>query len=859
MRKYLVLAALAAGLFAVPAWTQTAPFLTGTGWNAIPNTNLQISAGVNTSPAKCPPNNFNGSGYNFSDACWNVYTNWSGGALDDQNERMLITGGGHGGYSGNELYTLRYGKATPDYVRLTNPTTPVDNASSFGYLPSTATCGQLATSPTCFPPSVHTYGGLMVDPVRKILLQAGGSVAQSGNGVKDMWWLDLTSCNNPVSGATQIDPCTYTRQDGCGNGSFSATCSDPNWPSAGFDQMYFAYDRVTMTSYFLSPNGCTLRRYDASQPINARFSVLDNGNCSLSGNIQIEADPIHRQLMIAGDGTRNGGTTGAKVFSYSLDGPYTLTDRTAEVGSACANALSASGSPGLDFDERTQQFVGIPAGLGNTVWVVTAPASGSWSCTSETYAGGPPAPNAQEQGVWGRFRYSPREDAHILCGDPFQNCFYLRRGAVPTSAYSDWLARSTAGGVLRAAGFDQASDFVDVSNQGGYASGVYPPDAGGNFPQRDTTNFVSGGSSLKFVISPGSVHPVGTNPSGYYGLAFGPDANVIGVGAGGDVYLQFHLYLEPNMVNYFWPNVGGQGWKVFILYGPIPGPSCTGLQFVHENTNQHNFLSGYTSCGSPALVTNGGVTPYDFEQGDYTCTYPGASTDPPCFIYPTATWFTVYWHVHVNSITSSNASANFEAFANHGPNTPMKKWIALNNFVFDAGNLATDKLMRVILQDYFSSASGTNTTSPASFMSFDEAIISRQPIATPIDAPSGGSPAASLSPASSDFSVQVLSTSSNTQTVTLTNTGTSPLTITGINFVGTNAVDFLQSNTCPGSLSASSSCNITVTFIPSAFGYRTANLSVSDNASGSPHIVQLTGFGANPSALGVGRWLGRKW
>src|SRR5207245_821296 len=118
------------------ACAQTSPpFLTGAqGWHQFPNTNLQVSAGVNPTPAICPPNNFNGSGYNFSDGCWNVYTNWSGAALDDANERLLITGGGHGGYSGNELYALRYGKVIPDYVRLTNPTTPVDNPSSFGYL-----------------------------------------------------------------------------------------------------------------------------------------------------------------------------------------------------------------------------------------------------------------------------------------------------------------------------------------------------------------------------------------------------------------------------------------------------------------------------------------------------------------------------------------------------------------------------------------------------------------------------------------------------------------------------------------------------------------------------------------------------
>lgn len=123
----------------------------------------------------------------------------------------------------------------------------------------------------------------------------------------------------------------------------------------------------------------------------------------------------------------------------------------------------------------------------------------------------------------------------------------------------------------------------------------------------------------------------------------------------------------------------------------------------------------------------------------------------------------------------------------------------------------------------------------------------------------GGTPGASLSPTTIAFGVDVISVPSGSQTVTLTNTGTASLTVTGINFVGTNAVDFSETDNCPGSLGAGLSCTITVTYTPSLFGYENANLSVSDNASGAPQTAALSGFGANPSQSGVGRWTGRKF
>jgi probable HAF family extracellular repeat protein len=103
-----------------------------------------------------------------------------------------------------------------------------------------------------------------------------------------------------------------------------------------------------------------------------------------------------------------------------------------------------------------------------------------------------------------------------------------------------------------------------------------------------------------------------------------------------------------------------------------------------------------------------------------------------------------------------------------------------------------------------------------------------------------------LSPTSLNFGLVVVGMTSAAQNVTLTNVGTTILSITGIAITGTNAGDFSQTHTCGSSLSAGTSCSISVTFQPAATGTRTAVLSVTDNAAGSPQKVTLSGKGASP-------------
>ena len=117
-------------------------------------------------------------------------------------------------------------------------------------------------------------------------------------------------------------------------------------------------------------------------------------------------------------------------------------------------------------------------------------------------------------------------------------------------------------------------------------------------------------------------------------------------------------------------------------------------------------------------------------------------------------------------------------------------------------------------------------------------------------------PNVTLSRTSISFSTQLVGTGSTAQSFTVTNYGLTTLTISNIAITGTNAADFSQAHSCGGSLATGASCTITVTFRPTGSGTRTAAVSITDNASGSPQKVALSGVGTigklSPISLSFG-------
>jgi phospholipase C len=106
---------------------------------------------------------------------------------------------------------------------------------------------------------------------------------------------------------------------------------------------------------------------------------------------------------------------------------------------------------------------------------------------------------------------------------------------------------------------------------------------------------------------------------------------------------------------------------------------------------------------------------------------------------------------------------------------------------------------------------------------------------------------ATLTPGSLAFGNQTVGTVSATQLVTLTNTGTTNLTITRI--AATNP--FAQKNNCKTGLSVGASCTIQITFAPIAAGPFSGSVKITDNASPSPQVINLTGTGMPPGITAI--------
>lgn len=105
------------------------------------------------------------------------------------------------------------------------------------------------------------------------------------------------------------------------------------------------------------------------------------------------------------------------------------------------------------------------------------------------------------------------------------------------------------------------------------------------------------------------------------------------------------------------------------------------------------------------------------------------------------------------------------------------------------------------------------------------------------------SPTIQISPVSLQFAPQSAGTASAAQIVTVTNTSNASLSVNSVSIAGASTADFRQTNNCPPSLGSSAFCTVSVVFQPTfeTSPTRSAILNVSDNASGSPQSVTLSG------------------
>lgn len=109
----------------------------------------------------------------------NLIRAWSGGTVDTVRSRLLVWGGGHADYAGNEMYALDLATLTIRRIVDPSPYTGQSNCSP--------------ALPDGTPASRHTYDALAYIAHADKLFTTGGSLASCGAGDLSTWTYDFTA------------------------------------------------------------------------------------------------------------------------------------------------------------------------------------------------------------------------------------------------------------------------------------------------------------------------------------------------------------------------------------------------------------------------------------------------------------------------------------------------------------------------------------------------------------------------------------------------------------------------------------------------------------------------------------------
>lgn len=151
------------------------PKKTASGWQVLPDTRLR---------SVCPPAR---DDYDFLRHCQKAINLWSGAALDTRRQRLLVFGGGHAGYVGNEVYAVALRERTVE--RLTEPSRGF-KLTEHGLAANPC----LDELPDGRPTSRHSYNHLVyIAHVDRLWMFGGSRACRKGSFGRDTWTFDLAT------------------------------------------------------------------------------------------------------------------------------------------------------------------------------------------------------------------------------------------------------------------------------------------------------------------------------------------------------------------------------------------------------------------------------------------------------------------------------------------------------------------------------------------------------------------------------------------------------------------------------------------------------------------------------------------
>jgi hypothetical protein len=321
--------------------------------------------------------------------CENVVNAWSGGAFDASRNQMIVWGGGHTDYRGNELYAFDVPSGT--WRRLTEPSLG-DNIDR-----DPLADGQ--------PVSRHTYDGLEIMTHAGVLFAHGGSSANAGNSTPLVWTFDFDASSWTNHGAATIARV---------NDYEHATAYDP------VSGLILQRDPHGLRSYDLEENVWATLIGFGTPPLWPRYEAWGDRTAAI--------DPIRQVFWSVGSGSVlvwdiRAGALATEEWRTTGGGDYS---NAAAVASYPDQLFTSGGgdvfnarAPGLDYDAAADALVawineGGPYALDleTRVW---ARMSGEGAPTSATSGG-----------TLGRWRYIPDYNVFILVVGVDRNVFFYK-------------------------------------------------------------------------------------------------------------------------------------------------------------------------------------------------------------------------------------------------------------------------------------------------------------------------------------------------------------------------------------------------------------------------------------------------
>lgn len=338
-------------------------------WYEVPNSMLESVA-----PSPVPPG---------STGVRSVIVSWNGGVFDTKRNRLVVWGGGHTNYAGNEIYAFDLN--TLQWKRLTEP------SSLDGW-----TDGDVVYSDGR-PVSRHTYNYIeYIPPPYDKFFVAGGSALYWDSGYdSNTYYFDFDT----NEWETLAEPILNDKKIG------SIAVTDP----------------VTNKVWFHGAgNNSYLSVFDPEFQSWTARGLKSTGSGFIPARWSAAIDPIRRKLVAIGND--------GKVFTWDL----------AQAGNISHNKLITTGdtdiiykdSPGFAFDPISEQFV---AWAGGADIYTLNPDTAKWTRISPAATNTTIPTDTPGTGTFGRFRYVPSKNVFICVNSVSENV-YIYRLTTPLSS-----------------------------------------------------------------------------------------------------------------------------------------------------------------------------------------------------------------------------------------------------------------------------------------------------------------------------------------------------------------------------------------------------------------------------------------